>query len=126
MALASPRQHFVKMYDAALVFGVREHVSHRFQHTKAFVADDELYPTEATPFEPLKEADPAGLILFHPLSCAEDFSVAVFVDSYSNQNSDILVYYGLEFRDNICIRARTAFAATLHRLQYTVPNPAFL
>ena len=33
----------VEMHDAALVFGVREHLTHGLQHPHALVADDELY-----------------------------------------------------------------------------------
>lgn len=58
------------MHCAALVFGVREHLAHGLQHPHALVADDEFYAVQAASAEPLKEADLAGLILFHSLGGA--------------------------------------------------------
>ena len=55
------------MHRAALVFGVREHLAHSLQHSLALVADDELHAIQAASAEPLEEADPTGLILFHAL-----------------------------------------------------------
>lgn len=49
------------MDHAPLAFGLREHLSHGFQHTQALVADDEFDPVQATASEPLEEADPTGL-----------------------------------------------------------------
>ena len=57
----------VEMHRAALVFGVREHLAHGLQHPYALVADDELYAVQPASAEPLEEADPTGLVLFHPL-----------------------------------------------------------
>lgn len=38
------RKHVpVEVNDATLVFGLREHFSHRFQHPQALVSHDELY-----------------------------------------------------------------------------------
>ena len=60
----------VEMHRAALVFGVREHLARGLQHPHALVADDELYAVQAASAEPLEEADPAGLVLFHALGSA--------------------------------------------------------
>ena len=60
----------VEMHRAALVFGVREHLSHGLQHPHALVADDELYAIQAASAEPLEEIDSAGLVLFHALGSA--------------------------------------------------------
>lgn len=60
----------VEMHRAALVFGVREHLAHSLQHPHALVADDEFYAVQAASAEPLKEADLAGLVLFHSLGGA--------------------------------------------------------
>ena len=57
----------VEMHRAALVSGVREHLAHGLQHPHALVADDKLHAVQTAPTEPLEEADPAGLVLLHPL-----------------------------------------------------------
>ena len=41
----------------------------RPQHTQALVSDNEFDAFEAPSTEPLKEADPAGLVLFHAFGC---------------------------------------------------------
>ena len=65
------REHIaVEMHRAALVFGVREHLAHGLQHPHALVPDDEFYAVQAASAKPLEEADPAGLVLLHPLSSA--------------------------------------------------------
>ena len=38
---------------------------------QALVANDELYAVQAASTEPLEEADPAGLVLFHALGGAQ-------------------------------------------------------
>lgn len=55
------------MDGTALVFGVREYFSYGLQHPQALVTNNELYAIQSTTTEPLKEADPAGLGLFHSL-----------------------------------------------------------
>ena len=60
----------VEMHRAALIFGVREHLSHGLQHPHALVADDELYAIQAASAEPLEEIDSTGLVLFHALGSA--------------------------------------------------------
>ena len=59
---------------------IRKHFSHRFQHTKALVADNEFYTVEATAFELLEKADPAGLVLLRPLGSAENLTVTALID----------------------------------------------
>ena len=39
------------------------------QHPHALVTNDELYAVQAASTEPLEEATPAGLVLFHALGC---------------------------------------------------------
>ena len=53
---------------AALVFGLGKHFSHRLRHPQALVANDEFHAVQATATQPLEEADPTGLVLFHALS----------------------------------------------------------
>ena len=60
----------IEMHRAALVFGVRKHLTHGLQHPHALVTDDELHAVQAASTEPLEEADPAGLVLFHALGSA--------------------------------------------------------
>ena len=60
----------VKMHCAPLVFGVRKHFSHGFQHSQTLVSDNKLYAIQATAFESLKEIHPTGLIFFHTFSSA--------------------------------------------------------
>ena len=81
----------VEVDDAALVLGVGKHFFHCFQHTQAFVADDELDALQAAPFKPLKEADLAGPVLFHALGSAQNLTVAVLVDRDCNQNGNVFV-----------------------------------
>ena len=57
----------VEMHRAALIFGVQKHLAHGLQHPHALVPDDELYAVQAASAKPLKEIDPAGLVLFHAL-----------------------------------------------------------
>jgi len=58
------------MHRTALIFGVRKHLTHGLQHPHALVTDDELHAVQSASTEPLEEADPAGLVLFHPLGSA--------------------------------------------------------
>ena len=81
----------VEMHRAALVFGVREHLAHGLQHPHALVADDELHAVQAAPTEPLEEADPAGLVLFHPLGGAQNLTETVLIHGNRHQNGDIFV-----------------------------------
>ena len=60
----------VKMHCAPLVFGVRKHFSHGFQHSQTLVSDNKLYAIQATAFELLKEIHPTGLVFFHTLGSA--------------------------------------------------------
>ena len=69
----------VEMHRAALVFGVREHLAHSLQHPHALVADDELYAVQPASAEPLEEADPAGLVLFHALCGAQNLTKTVLI-----------------------------------------------
>ena len=56
------------------------------QHPHALVTNDELCAIQATSTEPLEEADPAGLVLFHALGGAQNlakassFSCTIFSD----------------------------------------------
>ena len=62
------------MHRAALVFGVREFLAHGLQHPHALVADNELHAVQAASAEPLEEADPTGLVLFHALSGTQNLT----------------------------------------------------
>ena len=50
----------VEMHREALVFGVREHLTHSLQHPHALVTDDEIYAVQAASTKPLEEAASAG------------------------------------------------------------------
>ena len=67
------------MHDASLVFDIRKHFAHSLQHPHALVADDELHTARAAPAEPLEEADPAGLVFFHPLGNTQNLTETVFI-----------------------------------------------
>ena len=79
------------MDGTPLVFGLREHFSHSLQHTKTLVPNHQLYPVQATASEPLEEADPTGLVRFHTLSGAKNFTVSVLIYRNSHQNGYILI-----------------------------------
>jgi len=74
--------------DASLVFGFWEQFSHRLQHTKALVPNDEFYSIQAAVAQPLKKADSAGLVLFYALT--QNLSVSVLIDRNRHQNGHIL------------------------------------
>ena len=82
----------VSMFDdAALVFGVREYFAHGLQHSHALVADDELHAVQPASTEPLEEADPAGLVLFHPLGSAQNLTETVLIHGDRHQDRDVFV-----------------------------------
>ena len=81
----------VEMYRAALVFGIREHLTHGLQHSHALVADDELYTVQAASTEPLEEADPTGLVLLHALGGSQNLTKTVLIHGDRHQNSNIFV-----------------------------------
>ena len=58
----------VEVYGTPLVFGLKQHFIYGLQHTKAFVTNHQFNPVQATATEPLEEADPTGLVLFHTFS----------------------------------------------------------
>jgi hypothetical protein len=53
------------------------------QQMQALVANDELYAVQAASTEPLEEADPAGLVLFHALGSAQNLMKAVLIQLYN-------------------------------------------
>ena len=57
-----------------------------------FVADEELHAVQAAPAQPLQEADPAGLVLFHPLGSAQNLTKPVLIHGKCHQNGDIFVF----------------------------------
>ena len=81
----------VEMYRAALVFGIREHLTHGLQHSHALVADDELHAVQAASVEPLEEADPTGLVLFHALGGTQNLTKTVLIHGNCHQNCHIFV-----------------------------------
>ena len=80
------------MHCAALVFGVREHLAHGLQHPYALVADDEFYAVQAASAEPLKEADPAGLVLLHSLDSAQNLTKTILICGDCHQNRHIFIF----------------------------------
>ena len=81
------------MNCTALVLRLRKHFANSFQNTIAFVLHDEFYAIQASDTEPLKETDPAGLVLFHPFGSTQYFTVSVLVDNNCNQNRNIFVFF---------------------------------
>lgn len=84
----------VKVNRAALVLGIWKDLIYSFQHSHAFVANNELNAVQATAFEPLKEADPALLVLFHPFGGTDYFPIAVLIDCnyYKDKDSNVFVF----------------------------------
>ena len=80
------------MDGTPLVFGLRKHFAHGLQHAKALVANNEFHAIQATPTEPLKEADPAGLVLLHTLSGTQNLTVSILIDRDCHQNSHIFKF----------------------------------
>ena len=80
------------MHGAALVFGIWEYFAHGLQHPHALVADEELHAVQSAPAQPLEEADPAGLVLFHPLGSAQNLAKPVLIHGNCRRNGDIFVF----------------------------------
>ena len=79
------RKHIaVKVNGTALVFGLGKHFSHRLQHPQTLVSNDKFYAVQAAATEPLKEADPAGLVLFHTLGSTQNLAISVLIDGNCN------------------------------------------
>ena len=72
--------------------GLWKHVSHGLQHPYTLVPDDELHTIQAPSFEPLEEADPAGLVLFHALGSTQNLTITVLIDRDCHQNGHIFVF----------------------------------
>ena len=84
------REHIaVKVDGAALVLGFGEYFSHSLQHTKTLVANNEFHSVQATAAEPLEEADPTGLVLFHALGGTKNLTVSVLIYRNRHQNGHI-------------------------------------
>ena len=81
----------VEMHRAALIFGVWKHLAHGLQHPHALVADDELYTVQAASTEPLEEADPTGLVLFHALGGTQNLTKTILIHGNCHQNCHIFV-----------------------------------
>ena len=74
--MVSHREHIaVEVNGTPLIFGLRKHFAYGFQHTKALVTNNEFHTTQATVMEPLKETDPADLVLSHALSGTPNLTV---------------------------------------------------
>ena len=79
------------MDSTALVLGLWEHSSHNLQHTQAFIANYKFDTIQASSPDLLEEVHPAGLVLFHPLSGAQNLTVSVLVYCDCHQNSYIFI-----------------------------------
>ena len=79
----------VEVDSTPLVLGSREYFSYSLQHTKTLVSNNEFHSVQATPAEPLKEADPAGLVLLHTLSGAQNLTISVLINRNCHKNSNI-------------------------------------
>ena len=78
------------MYRAALIFGIWKHFGNGFQHSEAFVTDNEAYSAETSFFQPYKERTPALFILFHAFGSTNDFTASVLIDTDGYKDRDIL------------------------------------
>lgn len=65
------------MDGAALVFGIGVNFAHCLQYAKTLIPNHELYALKPAALEPLKEIDPAGLVLLHPFGGAQNLTIAV-------------------------------------------------
>ena len=81
----------IEMHHAALVFDVRKHLAHGLRHPHALVADDEFYAVQVASAEPLKEADPAGLVLLHSLGSSQNLTKIVLIYGDCHQNRHIFI-----------------------------------
>ena len=72
-------------------FGRWKHFSHSLQHTKTLVPNHQLDSVQAAATQPLEEADPTGLVLFHTLSGAKNFTLSVLIYRNRHQNGCILI-----------------------------------
>ena len=81
----------VKMDRASLVFGVRKHFSHGFQHSQTLVPNNEFHAVQSSVFKPLKEIHPTGLVFFHALGSAQNLTVSVLIDRNCYQNRNIFI-----------------------------------
>ncbi len=79
----------VKVDGTPLVFGLRKHLSHGFQHTETLVAKNKFHTVQTTATQPLEEADPAGFVLLHTLCGAQNLTISVLIDRNRHQNSHI-------------------------------------
>ena len=79
------------MHHAALILCFGKHLSHSFQHPQTLVSDNELDAFKASSAKPLEEADPACLVLFHPLGCAQNLTITVPIHGNRHQNGHIFV-----------------------------------
>src|SRR5699024_10360108 len=56
------------------------------------VANNEFHSVQATPAEPLEEADPAGLVLLHTLSGTQNLTISVLIDRNCHKNGYIFKF----------------------------------
>ena len=64
------REHIaVKVDGTPLLFGFGEYFAHSLQHTETLVTNNKFHTVQTSAAQPLKEADPAGLIPAHGLYC---------------------------------------------------------
>ena len=106
------------MDSTPLVLGFREYFFYSLQHTKALVSNHQFDSIQTTAAEPMEEADPAGLVLFHPLGGTKNFTVSVLIHRNRYQNGYIFKLSAPVAAqvDPIHIDIRISFA-----LQRTVP-----
>ena len=84
------REHIaVKVYGTPLVLGFGEYFSNSLQHTKTLVANNEFHSVQASAAEPLEEADPTGLVLFHALGGTKNLTGSVLIYRNRHQNGHI-------------------------------------
>ena len=80
------------------------------QRMQALVAKDELCAIQAASTEPLEEADPAGLVLFHALGGAQNLTETVLIQLYDF--SDIVCC----LLSNVCVA--TSFCQSLQAMSF--------
>ncbi len=78
------------MYITTLIACVKKHLRDRFRHAQILNSDNKMYSAKATLLKLYKKRMPTFLILFHSFRNTDDLTAAVFIDSDSHKDRDIV------------------------------------
>lgn len=67
------------MYRAALVFGLREYLSHGLQHPQTLVPNNELHAAQAAYSKPPEGIDPSVYVFLNALGSTRNLTEAVLI-----------------------------------------------